>query len=112
MGMPSEMASGLGLRCGTCDCCCDWRLDELFGDSWDVVINAAAVCNFDACERDPLATARVNHAAPLDLARRCASQNAVFVQYSSDYIFEGSGFVRAAWYFGFRGSTGSAVKLS
>ncbi|MGA0094231.1 MAG: SDR family oxidoreductase [Chthoniobacterales bacterium] len=67
------------------------RLDELFGDSWDVVINAAAVCDFDACERDPLATARVNHAAPLDLARRCASQNAVFVQYSSDYIFEGSG---------------------
>ena len=65
------------------------RLDELFAQRWDAVINAAAVCDFDACEKDPVGTARVNHGAPLDLARRCAAQNALFVQYSSDYVFGG-----------------------
>ena len=29
------------------------RLDALFAQSWDVVINAAAVCDFDACEKHP-----------------------------------------------------------
>lgn len=67
------------------------RLDELFDQPWDAVINAAAVCNFDACETDPAETARVNRDAPLDLARRCAAQNALFVQFSSDYIFDGIG---------------------
>ncbi|MEY3481017.1 MAG: hypothetical protein RIQ71_1792 [Verrucomicrobiota bacterium] len=67
------------------------RLDDLFKDRWDIVINAAAVCNFDACELDPSGTARVNLDAPLDLARRCAAQGALFVQYSSDYIYDGTG---------------------
>lgn len=65
------------------------RLDELFAQHWDAVINAAAVCDFDACEKDPTGTGRVNRDAPLDLARRCAAQGALFVQYSSDYVFEG-----------------------
>ena len=67
------------------------KLDELFAEAWDVVINAAAVCDFDACERDPAGTSRVNRDAPLDLARRCAANGALFVQYSSDYIFDGTG---------------------
>jgi len=65
------------------------RLDELFTQCWDAVINAAAVCDFDACENDPTGTGRVNRDAPLDLARRCAAQDALFVQYSSDYVFAG-----------------------
>jgi len=65
------------------------RRDELFGQSWDAVINAAAVCNFDACENDPEGTGRVNRDAPLDLARHCASNGALFVQFSSDYVFDG-----------------------
>ena len=65
------------------------KLDELFAQPWDAVINAAAVCNFDACEQDPEATARVNRDAPLDLARRCAANGALFVQFSSDYVFDG-----------------------
>lgn len=65
------------------------KLDELFGQPWDAVINAAAVCDFDACEEDPEATARVNRDAPLDLARRCAARGALFVQFSSDYVFDG-----------------------
>ena len=66
------------------------KLGQLFGRSWDVVINAAAACDFDACERDPAGTTRVNRDAPLDLARRCAANGALFVQYSSDYIFDGT----------------------
>jgi dTDP-4-dehydrorhamnose reductase len=65
------------------------HLDELFVPHWDAVINAAAVCDFDACETDPEGTGRVNRDAPLDLARRCAAQEAMFVQYSSDYVFAG-----------------------
>ena len=65
------------------------RLDELFAQRWDVVINAAAVCDFDACEKDPGGTGRVNRDAPLDLAKRCSAQSALFVQYSSDYVFGG-----------------------
>lgn len=65
------------------------RLDELFARHWDAVINAAAVCDFDACEKDPAGTGRINRDAPLDLAKRCAAQGALFVQYSSDYVFDG-----------------------
>lgn len=65
------------------------HLDELFARRWDAVVNAAAVCDFDACEKDPAGTGRVNRDAPLDLAKRCAAQGALFVQYSSDYIFAG-----------------------
>lgn len=65
------------------------RLDELFVESWDAVINAAAVVNFDACEIDPVGTNRTNRDAPLDLARRCHTAGAVFIQFSSDYIFDG-----------------------
>lgn len=67
------------------------HLDALFVRRWDAVINAAAVCDFDACEKDPVRTGRVNRDAPLDLARRCAAQDALFVQYSSDYVFDGAG---------------------
>lgn len=64
-------------------------LDELFSHRPEVVINAAAICDFDACENDSASTGRVNRDAPLDLARRCAAQNVLFVQYSSDYVFHG-----------------------
>jgi dTDP-4-dehydrorhamnose reductase len=65
------------------------RLDELFSEPWDAVINCAAIVNFDACENDPAATNRVNRDAPLDLASRSHKASAVFVQFSSDYIFDG-----------------------
>lgn len=65
------------------------QLDALFKRPWDVVINAAAVCNLDACERDPVGTGRINRDAPLDLARRCHDTGAEFVQFTSDYVFHG-----------------------
>lgn len=66
------------------------RMDALFTKAWDAVINAAAICDFDACEKDPAGTGRVNRDAPLDLEKRCATQGALFVQYSSDYVFGGN----------------------
>lgn len=65
------------------------RLDELFSEPWDAVVNCAAIVNFDACENDPDATNRVNRDAPLDLASRSRKASAAFVQFSSDYIFDG-----------------------
>ena len=65
------------------------RMNALFGEQWDAVINSSAVCDFDACEKDPVGTGRVNREAPLALAERCGSQGALFVQYSSDYVFGG-----------------------
>lgn len=65
------------------------RMDALFRQPWDAVINAAAVCDFDRCENDPASTGRINLDAPLDLARRCHALGAKFVQFSSDYIFRG-----------------------
>jgi dTDP-4-dehydrorhamnose reductase len=65
------------------------KLDDLFAQPWNVVVNAAAVCNFDACERDPIGTGLINREAPLDLARRCHETGAKFVQFTSDYVFRG-----------------------
>ncbi len=66
------------------------RLDELFREPWDAVVNAAAICDFDACENDPVRTGRVNRDGPLDLARRCRDAGCLFVQFSSDYVFSGT----------------------
>jgi len=65
------------------------KLDEIFREPWDAVINAAAVCDFGRCENHPAATDRINREAPLDLAARCDERGAVFVQFSSDYVFRG-----------------------
>ncbi len=65
------------------------RLDEIFREPWDAVINAAAVCDFAACENHPAETDRINRAAPLNLAARCHERGAVFVQFTSDYVFRG-----------------------
>jgi len=65
------------------------RVADLFQRPWDVVINTAAICSFDACEEDPANTGRINLDAPLNLARHCATSGALFVQFSSDYVFDG-----------------------
>lgn len=78
-----------GLTHDDCDITDAVRLDDIFTRPWAIVINAAAICNFDACERDPIGTGAVNRDAPLDLARRCAACGALFVQFSSDYVLRG-----------------------
>ncbi len=54
-----------------------------------MVINAAAYTAVDQAERDKDAAFRLNAAAPAALAEECAKLNALFVHYSTDYVFDG-----------------------
>lgn len=55
----------------------------------DVILNAAGYTNVDAAERDPATAMRVNTEAPARLARAARNRGALYVQYSSDYVFDG-----------------------
>jgi dTDP-4-dehydrorhamnose reductase len=55
------------------------------------VVNAAAYTAVDRAESEPELAAAINTAAPAAIARACAAQGAWLVQYSSDYVFDGSG---------------------
>ena len=56
----------------------------------DVVVNAAAMTNVDACETDRQACWRINVDAVDLLARLCLSAGARLVQVSSDFVFDGT----------------------
>jgi len=53
----------------------------------DVVMNTAAFHNVPQCEAEPEAAFRVNCIAVRDLATACDSIGALFVTFSSDYVF-------------------------
>ncbi len=55
----------------------------------DVVINTAAFHNVPLCESDPSNAFNVNCVAVRDLARACNRVQAVFVSFSTDYVFNG-----------------------
>jgi dTDP-4-dehydrorhamnose reductase len=55
----------------------------------EVVINAAAFCSFDGCERDSEHSRQVNLEAPLWWSEECAKRGVRLVLFSSDYIFDG-----------------------
>ena len=55
----------------------------------DLVINCAAYNHVDAAEDDPQAALRVNALAVRPLARAAAAADAVFVHYSTDFVFDG-----------------------
>lgn len=55
----------------------------------DVIINAAAYTAVDAAENDEVLAMRVNAEAPGILAEEAASINALFIHYSTDYVFDG-----------------------
>lgn len=57
---------------------------------YDIVINCAAITNVDGCEIDEKGAYCVNALGPRNLARASASQNAKFVQVSTDYVFSGN----------------------
>jgi dTDP-4-dehydrorhamnose reductase len=69
----------------------DTKGSELILDSFrpQVVINAAALCDFAACERDPAASQRINLAAPLWWSQQSRQRGFQLVLFSSDYIFDG-----------------------
>jgi len=56
----------------------------------DVVVNAAAYTDVDGAEAEPDRAATVNAEAPGVLAAACASVGAWLVQYSTDYVFDGT----------------------
>ena len=57
----------------------------------DVIINAAAYTAVDKAESDVAAAQLVNAAAPGELAQAANAIGALFVHYSTDYVFDGSG---------------------
>ena len=56
----------------------------------DLVVNAAAYTNVDACEQDDAEAWRVNAAGPWFLARASAANHAALVHISTDYVFDGT----------------------
>lgn len=56
----------------------------------DVVINAAAYNAVDDCEDNQELAFEINGKAPGYIAEGCARSGAIFVHYSTDYIFDGS----------------------
>ncbi len=57
---------------------------------YDVVLNAAAYTHVDAAEADEQTAHRVNATGAENLAAACRVAGAVLVQYSTDYVFDGS----------------------
>ena len=55
----------------------------------DVVINCAAYNDVDRAEREPDAALRTNALGVLSLARAARDVSAVFVHYSTDFVFDG-----------------------
>lgn len=58
----------------------------------DVVVNAAAYTAVDKAETETQLASLINSQAPQVLAQEVAALGAWLVHYSSDYVFEGSGF--------------------
>ncbi len=56
----------------------------------NVVINAAAYTAVDKAESEPLLAHQLNASAPSEMARTCAERGALFVHYSTDYVFNGN----------------------
>ena len=54
-----------------------------------VIVNAAALTDVDACERDPAAAHRANVEGPRLLALACAARAVAFVHVSTDFVFDG-----------------------
>lgn len=55
----------------------------------DIVINTSAYHVVPKCEENPLAAMNVNFFAVGEIAKLCKKYKAVFVTYSTDYVFDG-----------------------
>ena len=64
-----------------------WEFERLRPD---LVINAAAGADVDACQADPAAAALINIEGAANAARAAAACGARFVHFSTDYVFDGT----------------------
>lgn len=57
----------------------------------DIVVNATAYTAVDKAESEQDQADLINHLAVANLAEQCKQQNALFIHYSTDYVFNGVG---------------------
>jgi dTDP-4-dehydrorhamnose reductase len=62
---------------------------KLSAISFDVLINAAAFTNVDACETERDRAFLINAEAPGVLAKICNAKDAKLIHFSTDYVFDG-----------------------
>lgn len=68
------------------------QVEEYFAkNSFELIVNCAAMTNVDACELDEGNAFLANAQGVKNLARAAQSMKAKFVQVSTDYVFSGSG---------------------
>ena len=63
---------------------------EHMSNTFDLIINCAAMTNVDACETDYEAALKGNAIAPRNIARFAEEQGAKLIHVSTDYVFEGN----------------------
>jgi dTDP-4-dehydrorhamnose reductase len=56
----------------------------------DIVINAAAMTDVDACEKDRATATEINFHAVAHIAGQCDTADAPLIHLSTDYVFDGS----------------------
>ncbi|RME79996.1 MAG: NAD(P)-dependent oxidoreductase, partial [Planctomycetota bacterium] len=56
---------------------------------WDILINTAAFVATEKAEEKPMEAYLVNSLAPREMAKACAKKGALFVQISTDFVFDG-----------------------
>jgi len=57
----------------------------------DIVINAAAYTQVDLAEKEESLAHTINAEAPLEMAKACHKLKSIFVTYSTDYVYSGTG---------------------
>jgi dTDP-4-dehydrorhamnose reductase len=63
--------------------------EKVGATTFDVLINAAAFTNVDACETERDRAFRINAEAPGVLAEICNEKEAKLIHFSTDYVFDG-----------------------
>ena len=58
--------------------------------NFDILINAAACTNTDYCEDHKEECLKVNWLSPLIMSKIAKDKGAIFIHYSTDYVFDGS----------------------